>query len=101
MSTSTTAFSTPHLAPVVTLDEARGHTKRQIGVEAGHALEILGHAIEYLTDEYVHEGGQFSAHDGQLEAVQLLMAMNREIYFSCPQIPTFGERLRAFFHSRM
>ena len=34
----------------------------------------------------------------QLEAVQLLMARNREIYLACPEIPTFRERCNAFFH---
>jgi len=66
--------------------------RRRIDPKAGHALEILGHAIEYLTDEFVHGGGEFSAHNAQLEAVQLLMALNREIYFACPRVPSVGER---------
>ncbi|MGA7343855.1 MAG: hypothetical protein WBE72_05315 [Terracidiphilus sp.] len=68
--------------------------RRRIGPQAGHALEILGHAIDYLTDEYVHEGGTFCWHDPQLEALRLLMAANRQIYFECPQVPAFGERCR-------
>jgi hypothetical protein len=27
-----------------------------------------------------------------------LMAVNRKIYFECPIVPTYFERLRAFFH---
>ena len=84
------------LAPVVTAAEVRERRRRRIGTEAGHAIEILGHAIEYLTDEYVHDGGLFSAHEPRLEAVQLLMARNREIYFACPEMPTFSERLHAW-----
>jgi hypothetical protein len=30
-----------------------------------------------------------------LQAVQLLMALNRQVYFECPEAPTFGERCRA------
>jgi hypothetical protein len=75
-----------------------GRRHRRISPEAGHALEILGHAIEYLTDEFVHAGGSLSAHDAQLEAVQLLMAVNRQIYFDCPEVPTFGERWRSLLH---
>ena len=71
---------------------------RRITPEAGHALEILGHAIEYLTDEFVHEGGPVSAANPRLQAVQMLMALNRQIYFSCPEIAPFRERLRRFFH---
>lgn len=72
---------------------------RFITPAAGHALELLGHAIEYLTDELVHRGMTVSAHDPQVEAIQLLMALNRQVYYECPVIPTFSERLRAFFHS--
>ena len=74
--------------------------RRRISPEAGHALEILGHAIEYLTDEFVCEGGSLSAHDAQVEAVQLLMGLNREIYLGCPEVPTFGDRIRALLHLR-
>jgi len=74
--------------------------RRRISPEAGRALEILGHAIEYLTDEFVHSGGSLSAHDGQVEAVQLLMAANRKIYFACPEVPSLGERWRAILHPR-
>jgi hypothetical protein len=30
-----------------------------------------------------------------LEAVQLLMALNRQVYFECPVVPSVGERCRA------
>jgi hypothetical protein len=33
-----------------------------------------------------------------VEAIQLLMALNRQIYFTCPVMPTLAEGLRAFFH---
>ena len=72
--------------------------RRRISPEAGHALEILGHAIEYLTDEFVCAGGSFSAHDAQVEAVQLLMRLTREIYFGCPEVPTFGDRFSALLY---
>ena len=72
--------------------------RRNIPVQAGRALEILGHAIDYLTDEYIHEAKQISAHDPQLQAVQILMALNRQIYYACPVQVTFTEKLRAFFH---
>ena len=74
--------------------------RRRISPEAGRALEILGHAIEYLTDEFVYAGGSFSAHDPQIEAVQLLMGLNREIYFNCPEVPSFADRFRALLHLR-
>lgn len=74
--------------------------RRRISPQAGHALEILGHAIEYLTDEYVHAGGEFSARDGEVQAVQLLMKLNRQIYLDCPAVPSLAERCRALLHLR-
>ena len=90
-----TDFSIPAATPVSSsITRARSKRTRRISPEAGRALEILGHAIEYLTDEYVHQGGPLCAHNSQVEAVQLLMAANRAIYFACPEVPTLGERLR-------
>jgi hypothetical protein len=72
--------------------------RRRIDRQAGRALEILGHAIEYLTDEFVHAGGSFCANNAQLEAVQMLMALNRQIYFDCPEVPTCSERICSLLH---
>jgi hypothetical protein len=96
MAASTTS-SFPFSAPTITASTARvQHNRRRIITpQAGRALEILGHAIEYLTDEFVHEGGALSASNAQLEAVQLLMAVNRKVYFECPIAPTFAERCRS------
>lgn len=93
MAAAATANVLVPAAPVATAPLARNR-RRRISPQAGHALEKLGHAIDYLTDEFVHEGGSFSAGDPQLAAVQLLMAANREIYFDCPLVPTFAQRWR-------
>jgi hypothetical protein len=72
--------------------------RRHISPEAGHALEKLGHAIEYLTDEFMNEDGSAPfRRDGRLEAIELLMAANRCIYYECPAVPSFRERLAALF----
>jgi hypothetical protein len=63
-------------------------------------LEKLGHAIDYLADEFVHAGGSLTAHDARLEAMQILIAANREIYFSCPPVPGLMERRRALLLAR-
>jgi hypothetical protein len=68
--------------------------RRHLTQQAGRALEILGHAIEYLADEFVERGCSFSADKGQLDALQLLMALNRQVYFECPEVPSMGERFR-------
>jgi hypothetical protein len=84
---------------------------RRISSEAGHALEILGHAIEYLSNEFIHDGGfsrcsnswgsgELANRNGQMQAMQLLMALNRQVYRECPAVPTLGDRLRALLGAR-
>jgi hypothetical protein len=79
-------------------------SRRRITPQAGFALQALGHAIEYLADEYVHEAGSIpSIHstDPRIAAIQMLMAANREVYYSCPVVPSLSQRLRRrFFASR-
>ena len=73
--------------------------RRRITPEAGHALEKLGHAIEYLTDEFMNEENHAPfCRDGRLEAIELLMAANRTIYYHCPEVPSFRARFSAFLH---
>lgn len=71
--------------------------RRRIPPVSGHALEKLGHAIEYLTDEYIHDGCPSGQHNPRVEAIQLLMAANRGVYFECPVVPSLSERIRNFF----
>ncbi|KAA6464709.1 hypothetical protein DYQ86_01730 [Acidobacteria bacterium AB60] len=103
MAASTTSGFSLHAPSALTAEVTRvTRTKRprRVSPEAGHALEILGHAIEYLSDEFVHNGGEMTASDPQVEAVQLLMALNREVYFSCPEVPSLADRLRSLLHAR-
>lgn len=93
---STTAIS--FSADAVSSLPATRNRRRRISPEAGRALEILGHAIEYLTDEFLSSGGDFASHVGEIEAVQMLMAQNRRIYFDCPVVPTLRERLLGVLH---
>ena len=74
--------------------------RRSIDPHAGHALVILGHAIEYLTDEFIYEGGSFDVNRGQIDAIQLLMKVNRQIYMACPEAPTLSQWLGSLFHRK-
>jgi hypothetical protein len=94
-------ISAPIPATLASISREGGRARRRrISPEAGRALEALGHAIEYLTDEFVHSGGSLSTHNAQMEAVQLLMAINRQVYFECPEVPSLAERWRALVHLR-
>jgi hypothetical protein len=64
---------------------------------------MLGHAIEYLADEFIlecinSEEPVAVAMHPQMKAIELLMARNREVYFSCPEIPSLAERLRSWLN---
>ncbi|MFZ1084832.1 MAG: hypothetical protein WAN35_07705 [Terracidiphilus sp.] len=97
-STTTIGFAVPVTAPAVQNASIHASRRRRITPEAGRALEILGHAIEYLTDEFVQDDRAFTVKNEQLQAVQMLMALNRQVYFECPEIPTLAERCRALLH---
>ena len=98
--TTTTGFPISAQVQTVPTDSVRSNRRRRITPQAGQALDILAHAIEYLTDEFIHQGIAYSSKVEQLEAVEILMALNRQIYMECPEIPTFAERCRALFHRR-
>ncbi len=96
--------STPRPTPVIRTAVHSASTgvstrsaRRHITPEAGFALTVLGHAIEYLADEYVHAAGSLpSVHnsDPRLEAIQILMAANRQVYYESPIVPSLVDRLR-------
>ncbi|HEX4756967.1 MAG TPA: hypothetical protein VH308_03260 [Terracidiphilus sp.] len=95
---TTTGFPVPVAATTAGNLRQSVNRRRRISPEAGHALEKLGHAIEYLADEFVHEGVSLSANDPQIQAIQLLMALNRQIYFACPEVPTLSDRFFSLLH---
>jgi hypothetical protein len=89
-------FSAGAITDGTSHSKSNSERARRISPEAGRALEILGHAIEYLADEYVNETKNLSATDPQVAAIGLLMSLNRQVYYECPVIPTFSVRIRAF-----
>jgi hypothetical protein len=76
--------------------------RRRVSHEAGRGIEMLGHAIEYLADEFsldcMGRGGRqgLGGMHPSVQAIELLMARNREIYLSCPVAPTWTERLNSW-----
>ena len=75
----------------------RRKVRRRITPEAGRGLEKLSHALEYLADEFVHDGCPFAEDRGRLQAIELLAALNRQIYFTCGVEPTLRERVQLLF----
>ena len=93
----------PAVRPTLTISDARpvaAVMRRHISPQSGRALEILGHAIEYLADEFALQTGTSSAaNDPDVKALQILMAANRSVYFDCPTVPPLRERFHDFWRS--
>jgi hypothetical protein len=59
---------------------------------ASRGRKILCHAIEHLTEGLADSRESASERSARLQAVQILMALNREIYFESNAEPGFCER---------
>jgi hypothetical protein len=103
-SRETTLDSDPHICfpPLNSrLQTARrSSVRRMVSRSSGRALEILGHAIEYLADEYALKAaktGTLSPDDPCIDAMHILMALNREVYYACPEVETALPRIVRWF----
>ncbi len=78
--------------------QPRSFVRRRLSAEGGRALEILGHAIEYLADEYANDladKGPLGNADPRVAAIQILKGLNRVIYYSGTEVePAFGRMKR-------
>jgi hypothetical protein len=84
-------------SPVVVVAARR----RIVSRESGRAIEMLGHAIEYLADEFALEcmSRQENIAAGmhpRVVAIEILKKCNRVVYLSCPEAPRLGERVRSW-----
>jgi hypothetical protein len=77
--------------------DPRPFVRRALTPLDGRALEILGHAIEYLADEYsmdVEHKGPLGSGDPRIEAIQILKALNRAVYYSGAEVLPPFRRIR-------
>lgn len=58
----------------------------------GRAIELLGHAIEYLVDSRLASADEFCSPAAQ-EAIHLLSRANREVYLAAPEVKSSGGRV--------
>ncbi|NYF80424.1 hypothetical protein [Granulicella arctica] len=97
MSTSTVSvpFLVPPPAPPCTAVIRRRPNQQQ-----GRALEMLGHAIEYLVDSrmfLVHERNM----PAESSAVQILSRASREVFATCAEIVPVRQRLKLWAALRL
>ena len=76
------------------------YVRRRGSSEQGHALETLGHAVEYLVDSRMLCSDPHTA-AGEREAIEILMRLNRAVFSECPEIVPFGCRIRQWFAARV
>ena len=62
------------------MDRRPEPVRRRPGPVQGYALSTLGHAIEYLIDSRIREGGTT---DAENEAIRLMMACSRAVFDEC------------------
>jgi hypothetical protein len=77
--------------------QLRPFVRRRLSPEEGRAIEILGHAIEYLADEYCADTqpkGCLGNADPRIEAIQTLKALNRSIYYSAAEVQPVFRRMK-------
>jgi hypothetical protein len=74
-----------------------GKCRRHIGPQARKALKKLSHIHDYVYDEFVFEGGPFYSNNARVEAIQIVAALHSQIFFECPEVPTFVERVKTRF----
>ena len=92
-SMSTTTFPPPNSSPatqifVHSIPSTRSDSRvirRRPNMSQGQALEMIGHAIEYVYDSRVYRNnGQLS--DSEMQAVQILMRLSREVFQECKEV---------------
>jgi hypothetical protein len=87
-----------HAEPLQDAIRPRTLIRRRPTPQQGRALELLGHALEYLVDSrlYLTES---DVSDNL--AVQTLMRLNREVFAECAEVVPIGRRLRLRLRSWM
>lgn len=84
--------ATPPLPPLQPRPARRRTTPQQ-----GRALEVLGHAIEYLVDSRLVEGGSDAADN---RAIRMLMACSRSVFEESVVIVPVHLRLQEWVQGR-
>jgi hypothetical protein len=67
--------------------------RRRPTMQQGRALELLGHAIEYLIDTQLHRSTSAVA-PSDVAANHLLMRLSREVFAECREIVPVRRKLK-------
>lgn len=92
---STAAPAAPRPGRILYMPARRRPTQEQ-----GRALEMLGHAIDYVVDQQLTAPDRTSALNDQ-DAIRLLSWCSREVFAGCPEIGSVSNRLKRWFTGRL
>jgi hypothetical protein len=74
--------------------------RRHANRTQGHALEALGHAVEYLVDSRMFLSAEPST-SADNEALQILMLLSRQVFAECAETVPLARRLRLWVAERL
>jgi hypothetical protein len=74
--------------------------RRRANHQQGRALEILGHAVEYLVDSRMFRSEEPTA-PADAEALQILMLLSRQVFAECAEVVPLAHRLRIWIDKRI
>ena len=74
--------------------------RRRANFQQGRALEILSHAVEYLTDSHMY-GIEEPVTPADSEATLILMSLSRSVFSECPEVVSLTQRLRRWISNRL
>ena len=76
------------------------HVRRRGSLEQGRALEMLGHAVEYLMDSRLFHRAEKES-EANREAVQVLMGLSRAVFLECAEVVPVRRRLAAWGRQKL
>ncbi|MGO8718881.1 MAG: hypothetical protein ACLQMO_06655 [Acidobacteriaceae bacterium] len=91
-----------HIPPSLAENSKARNLRRILTREQGRALEMIGHAVDYLNDCYLYEGDEhelINMGGSSTQALEILSAARRQILQSAPlQEPRMHRLWNALFH---
>ena len=90
-------------SPDAARNQATRRGRRSITREHGRALEMIGHAVDYLNDSFLNEGDDdeiINAAGPYTDALQILISAHSELLWSLPVSETLTTRLLNFMFRR-
>jgi hypothetical protein len=76
--------------------------RRRGSFDQGRALEILGHAIEYLSDSRMFSAGDATGREqAEAEAIQIMTRASRAVFMECPEAVPLHRRVGRWLTARL